>query len=58
MDIRNQDAVPVQCRAELIQPVGVCGVAQFGQSIHPLHDDLQHVADFPQHPTRFLATEH
>lgn len=55
---RHQHAVPVQGWAELIQPVGVCGVTQFGQSIHPLHNDLQHVADFPQHAARLLAAKH
>lgn len=54
----QKEDVPVQGWAELIQPVGVRGVAQFGQSIHPLHNDLQHVADFPQHPAWFLATKH
>lgn len=54
----EQEAVPVQSRAQLIQPVGVCGVSQFGQSIHSLHNDFQHVTDFPQHPTGFDSTKH
>lgn len=49
---------PVEGRAELIQPVGVSGVAQFGQRIHTFHNHLQHVTDFPQHPARLLATKH
>lgn len=55
---KEQEAVPVQSRAQLIQPVGVCGVSQFGQSIHSLHNDFQHVTDFPQHPTGFDSTKH
>lgn len=55
---KEQEAVPVQSRAQLIQPVGVCGISQFGQSIHSLHNDFQHVTDFPQHPTGFDSTKH
>lgn len=54
----GQEAVPVQSRAQLIQPVGVRRVTQFGQSVHSLHNDLQHVADLPQDPARLDTTQH
>lgn len=55
---KKQEAVPVQSRAQLIQPVGVRRVTQFGQSVHSLHNDLQHVADLPQDPARLDTTQH
>lgn len=55
---KKQESVPVQSRAQLIQPVGVRRVTQFGQSVHSLHNDLQHVADLPQDPARLGTTQH
>lgn len=49
---------PVNGGAQLLQATWIAGVVQPGQTVDALHDDLQHVADLPQHAARLHYAHH